>query len=361
MKNSRDKYQFILIPLSWLYGFLVRFRNFLFDTKLLKSESFDIPIISIGNLTVGGTGKTPHTEYMIGLLKKFEVAVLSRGYKRQTSGFVLAKKDSSSLEIGDEPRQIKAKFQDIPVAVDGNRRRGIKNLLKEFKTLDVVVLDDAFQHRYVAPSLSIVLMDYSRPIYNDTMLPSGNLREHISSLKRANVVIVTKTPEDIKPIEKRVVSKQLDLYPFQSLFFSRLKYGKLQPVFQNSRAFSHKEFTNGDLGVVLLTGIASPKPLVQHLEKYSEKVEHLIFPDHYTFKAKDIKLAHAKMEKLGYSKRLIITTEKDAIRMLDMKDFPKEVKNDIYFIPIEIEFLEDQDNFDETVISLLRRARPITK
>lgn len=351
----------MLVPLSWLYGFGVWFRNMLFDTKILRSEQFETPIITIGNLTVGGTGKTPHTEYLIQLMCKFNIAVLSRGYKRQTKGFVLASKTSSSLEIGDEPKQIKQKFPHVHVAVDGNRRRGIRKLQESIKNLDLILLDDAYQHRYVKPSLSILLMDYNRPIYQDSMLPNGDLREPFSEARRANIVIVTKTPDDVKPIDKRIVSKHLNLFPFQTLFFSRLKHGTIQPVFSSRNTTTATDFYGGNYAVVLLTGIASTKPLLVHLRKHSEKIEEMAFPDHHNFKASDIVQAHSTMEKLtGYRKKIIITTEKDAVRLRDMSDFPEEAKEHLYFVPLEIEFINDDDNFDESVINLLKRAQPIT-
>lgn len=361
MKSNRANWQFILTPLSWLYAMITTTRNFLFDSKFFISTSFDIPVISIGNLTVGGTGKTPHTEYMIDLLDDYKLAVLSRGYKRTSKGFVLADDTSSSLDIGDEPRQIKSKFPDLAVAVDGDRKRGIKQLINIIEGLNAILLDDAYQHRWVKPSLSILLMDYNRPIYEDSIMPRGNLRESISGIRRANIIIVSKTPCDIKPIDKRIILNNLKLYPYQKLFFSTLKYGSLKSVFGNNRSISQSEFNKGAYGVVLLTGIASPQPLVNHLNQFSEKVVHLDHPDHYTYKLEDVQRAYDEMEGLGFSKRMIVTTEKDAKRMLDMNDFPENIKTHFYYLPIEIEFLEGQESFNGTVMNLLKRFTPISK
>lgn len=205
-----------LLPFSWIYGSIVRFRNWLFDMGLKKSKSFSIPIISVGNITVGGSGKTPHVEYLIRLLHdKAKIAVLSRGYKRKSHGYVLAEESTTMPEIGDEPFQMHQKFSDIYVAVDAKRARGIENLQNDeaTKDVDVVLLDDAFQHRYVKPGINILLVDYHRLIIYDKMLPAGRLREPLSGKNRADIVIITKCPKDLKPMEFRVLTKAMDLYP----------------------------------------------------------------------------------------------------------------------------------------------------
>lgn len=216
-----------LYPASWLYGAAVMMRNKLFDWEVLQSKSFDIPIISVGNLAVGGTGKTPHTEYLIkSLCNQYNVAVLSRGYKRHTKGYVLATPESTARSIGDEPYQMHQKFPSVTVAVDEKRCHGIEKLLALQKpSIDVILLDDAFQHRYVKPGLSILLTDYHRLFCDDTLLPAGRLREPISGKNRAQIVIVTKCPQDIKPIDYNIITKRLNLYPYQQLFFSSFRYG----------------------------------------------------------------------------------------------------------------------------------------
>lgn len=222
-----------LLPLSWLYGLAVRVRNALFDLGVLKSESFDVPVISVGNITVGGTGKTPHVEYLIDLLRhKCRVAVLSRGYKRKTRGYVVADSTATARTIGDEPYQMKHKFPDVTVAVDRDRRHGIRRLTEDKSAdgIDVVLLDDAFQHRYVKPGINILLVDYHRLIIYDKLLPAGRLREQLSGKNRADIVIITKCPADLKPMEFRVITKAMDLYPYQHLYFTRLDYGELHPL-----------------------------------------------------------------------------------------------------------------------------------
>ena len=248
-----------LLPLSWLYGLGVKFRNMLFEVGILQSRSFDVPVISVGNITVGGTGKTPHVEYLISLLKdKVKVAVLSRGYKRKTRGFVIADENATAKTVGDEPLQMKRKFgDDITVAVDRNRCHGIDKLTGNDSTgdIDVVLLDDAFQHRYVTPGINILLVDYHRLIIYDKLLPAGRLREPLNGKNRADIVIVTKCPHDLKPMEYRVITKAMDLFPFQRLYFTRLDYKDLTPVFGGKEMpldrISHDEH------ILLLTGIAT--------------------------------------------------------------------------------------------------------
>src|SRR5574344_2316177 len=223
-----------LLPLSWLYGIGVGFRNKLFELGVLKQHSYDLPIISVGNITVGGSGKTPHVEYLIRLLQgHVNIAVLSRGYKRKTHGYILADENSTMKDIGDEPFQMKKKFSGINVAVDHKRTRGIENIIHDRKDTDVILLDDAFQHRYVKPGINILLVDYHRLIIYDKLLPAGRLREPQSGKSRANIVIVTKCPSDIKPMEVRVLIKAMSLFPYQQLYFTTLNYGNLQGIFND--------------------------------------------------------------------------------------------------------------------------------
>lgn len=225
-----------LYPLAWLYGLVAWIRNKCFDWGLLRSRSFHAPVIGVGNLAVGGTGKTPHTEYLIRLLQdSYRVAVLSRGYKRKTKSFVLADANSTAATIGDEPYQMKQKYPETVVAVDGKRSRGIGRLLSLREPfVDVVLLDDAFQHRYVKPGLNILLTDYHRLFCDDTLLPAGRLRESMAGKDRAQIVVVTKCPADMKPIEYNIIAKRMALFPYQWLYFSTLRYGNLQPAFPDA-------------------------------------------------------------------------------------------------------------------------------
>ena len=253
-----------LLPFSWLYGLGVKLRNQLFDMGVLKSKSYDIPVISVGNITVGGTGKTPHTEYLVRLLsKKYKVAVLSRGYKRKSKGFLLATPDTPVEQIGDEPFQMKRKFPDIYVAVDKDRCHGIERLCDKSVApdLDVIILDDAYQHRYVKPGVNILLVDYHRMIVEDRLLPAGRLREPKEGKNRANIVIVTKCPHDIKPMGIRVISKALNLYPYQKLYFSTFRYREMIPLFDKQASRRTLDQLAENEQVLLLTGIAMPEQM----------------------------------------------------------------------------------------------------
>ncbi len=344
-----------LLPLSWIYGGIVRFRNWLFDIGLKKSRAFSLPIISVGNITVGGSGKTPHVEYLIRLLQdKMKVAVLSRGYKRKTRGFVLADTDTTMPEIGDEPFQMHKKFPDIYVAVDTKRVRGIETLQSEEETkdVDVVLLDDAFQHRYVKPGINILLVDYHRLIIYDKMLPAGRLREPLSGKSRADIVIITKCPKDLKPMEFRVLTKAMDLYPFQKLYFTCINYDAPNGIFTDKQiALDGLK----DYHVLLLTGIASPKQMEHDLKPIVKGMTSLSFGDHHRFKGKDIDRINDTFESLP-EPRIIITTEKDAVRLKETDGLYESVKNSMYELPIKVSFMLDQEElFNEKIISYVRK------
>ena len=345
-----------LLPLSWLYGLGVGFRNLLFEMGILKSRSFSTPVISVGNITVGGTGKTPHVEYLIRLLKDHaKVAVLSRGYKRKTSGFVLAGEDATVSSIGDEPYQMKTKFPDITVAVDRKRTRGIERLTngEYVKDIDVIFLDDAFQHRYVKPGINILLVDYHRLIIYDKLLPAGRLREPIESKNRADIVIVTKCPKDLKPMEFRVITKAMSLYPYQHLFFSTHEFEPLRPLFSEHHGDKSPDLS--DKNVLLLTGIASPEQMLIDLKAYAPKVVPLAFSDHHNFKKKDVEQINEAFSALP-SPKLIVTTEKDETRLKQVEGLSDEVKSSLYVMPIKIRILlEQEESFNQTIISYVRK------
>ncbi|WP_294482091.1 tetraacyldisaccharide 4'-kinase [uncultured Bacteroides sp.] len=345
-----------LYPVSWIYGAVVMLRNKLFDWGILRSKSFGVPVISIGNLAVGGTGKTPHTEYLIKLLhKKYKVAVLSRGYKRHTKGYVLAGPESTARTIGDEPFQMHTKFPSVTFAVDENRCHGIEQLLGEKNPpVGVVLLDDAFQHRYVKPGLSILLTDYHRLFCDDTLLPAGRLREPVGGKNRAQIIIVTKCPQDIKPIDYNIIAKRLHLYPYQQLFFSSFRYGDLQSVFDSSAGkLSLHSLT--DTSVLLVTGIASPAPILERLEGCTKQIDLLSFGDHHDFSNRDMQQIKERFKKLQGEQRLIITTEKDATRLVAHPALDAELKPFLYTLPIEIEILQNQqDKFNQHIIDYVR-------
>ena len=297
-----------LLPLSWLYGMAVNLRNTMFSIGLLKTRSFDVPVIAVGNITVGGSGKTPHVEYLIRLLKDtFHTAVLSRGYKRKSKGFVQAKATSTMPEIGDEPFQMKQKYPDVIVAVDKNRCHGIDTLVENDKDIDVILLDDAFQHRYVKPGINILLVDYHRLIIYDTLLPAGRLREPLSGKDRADIVIVTKCPKDLK----------------------------------------HH--------ALLLTGIASPQQMTHDLEPLIPQLTPLAFGDHHVFTPKDVELINSTYATLP-SPKLIITTEKDVTRLRLVDGLSEEVRQHLYALPITVCFLQEQTQlFNQQIIDYVHK------
>ena len=356
--NQQVNIKKTLVPLSWLYGLGVRFRNLLFDCNILKQKEYKLPVICVGNLTVGGTGKTPHTEYLLRLLsEEFHTAVLSRGYKRKTKGFQLATEASTALDIGDEPYQIKSKFPQATVAVDANRQQGIECLLKQqHPRVEAILLDDAYQHRYVKAGMNILLTDYNRLFCDDTLLPAGLLREPKSGKDRATIVIVTKCPEDIKPIDFNIIGKRLDLYPFQELYFSSLKYGSLQPIYPTQAAapISLKELSTVD-SILLVTGIAHPFYLKEELSKHNDRVDCLEFKDHYQFTNRDIDAILARFNSLDGDHKLIVTTEKDAVRLQGM-ELPQQLKESIFALPIQVEILQDKQTiFNQKIVDYVRK------
>ncbi len=344
-----------LQPLSWFYGLGVRFRNTLFETGFLKSKSFTMPIISVGNITVGGTGKTPHVEYLIRLLQDHSrVAVLSRGYKRKSHGFQIADESSTARTIGDEPFQMKQKYPKVIVAVDKNRVHGIEALNQQHHDIDVILLDDAFQHRYVKPGINILLVDYHRLIIYDTLLPAGRLREPLTGKNRADIVIITKCPKDLKPMEYRVITKAMDLYPYQQIFFTTLEYGDMKPIFKKEGTLANLEQLKNH-HVLLLTGIASPRQMKEDISPMVSKLSMLSFPDHHAFNQKDIEQICSEFAKLP-SPKCIITTEKDAARIIGLKGLCEEIKENIYILPVRIKFmLNQEEKFNDNIIGYVRK------
>ena len=343
-----------LYPLAWIYGLVVTFRNKLFDWGILQGETFPVPVISIGNITVGGTGKTPHTEYLINLLsQKYRVAVLSRGYKRKTKGFVLADENTNSCIIGDEPMQIHRKFPSVIVAVDANRRRGIRNLLNlpENQKPEVILLDDAFQHRYVKPSFSILLTDSARPFYDDYLLPAGRLREKPENHKRAMSIIHTKCPENYSSDDCKILSEKINLQPYQQLFFSSYRYKNLQPVFpdESSDMDCFGLRPRNDETVLLVAGLANPTGMIEYVKKYTSNLQIIVYPDHHEFTHNDIQAMTDFIKVNDAKNKRIITSEKDAMRLVNNPFVTDEIKAFIYYLPIEVNILFDENLFKQKI------------
>ena len=344
-----------LLPLSWIYGSVVKLRNTMFDIGILKSRTFNVPVISVGNITVGGTGKTPHVEYLVGMMKdRFHVAVLSRGYKRKSKGFVVADSQTAITDIGDESYQMKQKFPDVTVAVDKNRCHGIDTLVDNDQQLDAVLLDDAFQHRYVKPGINILLVDYHRLIIYDKLLPAGRLREPLKGKDRADIVIVTKCPKGLKPMEYRVITKAMDLYPYQQLFFTSLEYGALYPILATQAEPFGIEQLQGRHAIVL-SGIASPEQMMHDLAPHCSDLVPLTFSDHHRFRAKDVRLINDTFDKLPQP-RCIVTTEKDAARLTAVEGLSDDVRSHIFALPLTIRFMqEQQDHFNNHIIDYVHK------
>jgi tetraacyldisaccharide 4'-kinase len=334
----------ILFPFAILYGFITSIRNFLFDNGFLKSYSFDVPIIAVGNLSVGGTGKTPQIEYLIRLLStKHKVATLSRGYKRKSEGFVLADSTSNAEILGDEPFQFYKKFKNIQVAVDADRKNGIEQLLSQSIKPEVILLDDAFQHRKVKAGFYILLTSYGDLYSDDFMLPTGNLRESRNGAKRANLVVVTKCPANLSLDEQNKIAAKLKLESNQELYFSFIDYDEF--IYSEDKTMKVGEIKNVDK--LLLTGIAKPNPFFAYLQ--SENDEKLVFPDHHHFTENDINDINDIKNKS--QNKIIITTEKDFVRLKG--SIPKE---QLFYLPIRSSFLSASDNFDKTITNYVESS-----
>lgn len=355
-KSSRNQWKLILVPFSWLYGLVVWIRNFFYDQGLFKSTGFNMPVISVGNITLGGTGKTPHTEYLIELMgEEFKLAVLSRGYRRKTREFRIAAPESRVQDIGDESMQIKGKYPDVVVAVDRKRVHGISELMKLTPALEVVILDDAYQHRSLRPGYSILLIDYNRSILDDRLLPAGRLRENARNRNRAHVILVTKAPEDMKPIEMREYVNRLQLQIGQHLFFTCMHHGELSPLFPENaiKGSSAKWYSARKTGILLISGVVHPQGLLEYAQRISTHIVELKNPDHHNYASADFERIMQLSRELSeaHSEVLILTTEKDAVKLREL-DFPAYLRGHMHSVPIGVHFLNnDKENFDKQIFT----------
>lgn len=358
----------VLYPVSKIYGWVMAIRNLMFDKGiLLKQHSFDIPVVVVGNIAMGGAGKTPHTEYIVNALRPYyRIGVLSRGYKRRTHGFLLASPQSTVTDLGDESYQIYRKFghHGVMVAVCENRVEGIRRMREADPSLNLIVLDDAFQHRYVKPSVSVVLMEHSRPPYEDHLLPLGHLREPMSALNRADIVVVSKCPDDMKPMETRIFKEHLNLFPYQTLHFSNYIYQELQPLFPESIPQSKRlrlsGLTQQDFALAV-TGVANPVPFIRHLRSDGAKVKIKRYPDHHAFSHSDLQSILRKFSSMKGKRKILITTEKDAMRLIDSPYFPEELRPYSYYLPISVGFDPRYNEYrlEDTLGQQLRTARTL--
>lgn len=328
--------RFLLFPFSLVYGLIVTARNFLFDKKIIKSVSFDLPIIAVGNLSVGGTGKTPMVEYLVTLLRnKYKIATLSRGYKRKTKGFLLAQANTKAQDIGDEPMQFHLKFPDIAVVVGEERIIAIPQLLQQRPETNVIILDDALQHRSIKPGFNILLTDRSHLFTQDYYLPTGNLRDQLSSYKRADIIIVTKCPQALTEQQGELIKKDIRPLPHQKVFFTAIDYGEPYHIITKQE----KVITVDD-EVLLVCGIANPLPLKNYLSQKVKRCSLLPFSDHHVYTKRDIKEIKQRFSSIATHRKIIVTTEKDAVRLVEFND---ELTNmPLFIIPIEHKFLFGQ-------------------
>lgn len=344
----------LLLPFALLYGLITGIRNLFFDWGILPSVCFNKPVISVGNLSAGGTGKTPHVEYLIRLLSPgMNVGTLSRGYGRKTSGFIFASDHDNAATIGDEPMQYFWKFKDIKVFVDGHRRRGIKQIIKHSPDTQVILLDDAFQHRYVKPGFSILLTDYHKLYCNDYLIPSGTLRESIKGASRADIIIVTKTPPVLSPIVSRKIIEDLKPLDHQQIYFSYIKYGEITSLWENPCVNKPDKLYNT---IVLFAGIANVYPIQDYLRKLCHELIVLQYNDHHQYTSKDLDKIKRNFDDLYSRNKLLITTEKDAMRLLNPDLVGQAHKMPIHYLPIEVDFHNgDSFAFDEQIWNYVRK------
>lgn len=332
-----------LIPFSIIYGLIVNLRNKLFDLELIKSTAFDIPIISVGNISVGGTGKTPHTEFLIEWLKtKYKVSTLSRGYKRKTRGFVEVTTNAKVKDVGDEALQVKQKYPDVKVVVDEKRVHGVQQLLKNERPSEVIILDDAYQHRHIEPGINILLIDYNRPITKDFLLPVGRLREPALNKKRANIVILTKCPRVLNPIDFRIMHKELNLYSYQELFFTTFTYAQLKPVYSDKlNITSLSDLKNKT--ILCITGIANPTTLYTEIENNGAEIIKMPFADHHEFTAANVHKIYNRFNAIKNNDKLILCTEKDAVKFKSALTDTVLNKVPFYYVPVQVKFLNNEE------------------
>ena len=347
----------LLLPFAFLYGLITKVRNLLFDFGVFTSKEYQTKSISVGNITVGGTGKSPHIEYLINLLNEdFKLATLSRGYQRKTKGYLVADQKSTYAEIGDEPMQFHSKFNDITVVVDENRQRGIENIEKDIQP-DIILLDDCYQHRWVKPQLNILLLDYSTIDKKQVMLPSGELREWKSGKKRADLIVITKSPKLHSPIESRRISGLVKPQKTQNIFFSYIDYKAIQPFNYSAKDLLEKGFELNNFKTLVFAGIAKITPLIDYLKQESREVIVNKFSDHHNFKPVDIVKIVNQFKEIISSKKIVITTEKDAMRLKDQRLFPLLEEIPVFYLPIEIKFHDGPDKettFDQTILEYVR-------
>ncbi len=347
--------KYLLYPFGFLYGLIMFIRRYFYKINILKRHEFNIPIISVGNIALGGTGKTPHVEYLINLLSNdYQTATLSRGYKRKTKGFIHAGKLDNAITIGDEPAQYLSKYSDkIDVVVCEKRVVGVENILKFERKIDLILLDDAFQHLAVKSGLQIVLSDFYNMFYDDYVLPSGRLREFKSTISEADIIIVTKCPKIVSPLEIKTISEKINLHKNQKLMFSHYVYSDWIPLTEAAKKF---EFTKKTSNILMVTGIANSYPLLEHVRDKCFEMKELKFSDHQNYTDKHLGLIQKEFDFLMSKNKIIITTEKDAMRLSCMEDQKSLHLLPIFYVPVKVEFQEPYGKlFNEQIINYVSK------
>ena len=339
MMQNRSLRKILLTPFSWLYGIGVWIHTYLYSKNILRSTKFDFPIIAVGNISAGGTGKTPHIIYLAKYLREYiPVAILSRGYGRKTRGYLYVQASMPAKAVGDEPLLFKTLMPEVHVAVCEQRIYGVPELLTDAPDTKVILLDDAFQHRAIVPGYNIILTEFTKPYTQDQLLPAGHLREPKNAVKRSDIVIVTKCPDNLSVDDAQKLATQLDLMPHQNLYFSKMKYGAIYPLLQDM-----PNIENWDQYTVLVyCGIATPHYMIDYVKKNVKEVFSLIENDHHHFEKEDILKLYNHVSKINNPKKIILTTEKDAVRLHPLKEHILKNELQIYVLPIEIEILFDK-------------------
>ena len=340
--------RYLLFPFSFIYGSITAMRNLLFDYGIFKSQSYTIPIICIGNLSVGGTGKTPHTQYLLDLLKNnYKVAVLSRGYGRKNSNLQFVEITSNAFEVGDEPLQLKQNNPECLVVVEKNRNKGVKKILNDFPETEVILLDDGYQHRWIKAGFNILITPFSSPYYKDYLMPVGKLRESKKGVSRANAVIFSKTPENTNPTLKKGMLERLHLFAHQEAYFSGIEYHRFKCINNNTELEENNPYS-----ITLVSGIANTNPLIKYLEEKGHSINHLKYSDHHNYSSNDIDTILAEYNADKSIKKLILTTEKDATKLKQFLPHFKDVN--FYYIPIEIK-IDQSKKFKNQILDYVEK------
>ena len=349
--------KYTLLPFAFLYGIIISIRNLFFDWGVLKSKRFQLPIIAVGNLSTGGTGKSPMIEYLVRLLgNNPDISILSRGYRRKTRGYLPVLLENDYSDYGDEPFQFKKKFPSVNAVVSENRVEGVERILQDFPQTQVVLLDDAFQHRWIKPGLSILLIPYDEVHSIPFLLPAGNQREYLSGAQRAEIIVISKCPANLQEEERMLIVKKIRKNPAQQIYFSGFSYGKPVSILPQSPEI-HLEKYQGK--ILLLTGIANPKPLKEYLSTFGLEIYHTAFPDHHDFFDKDLDDIQKIFNNIAGSEKIIITTEKDSMRLQKFANenlLENSMLKTIYYVPIEVNFLSaDGEKFNQQIVTYVRK------